>query len=81
VKFKTKNVTLQELLFEDNMMLVAKNEEKLQQNSEVYQKEVGKINMEVNIEKSKTMIIFTKERKHQDKYWNRLQTTTPSAQS
>jgi hypothetical protein len=29
-KFKMKNVTLQELLFEDSMMLVAENEEKLQ---------------------------------------------------
>jgi hypothetical protein len=66
-KFKMKNVTL-------HLRITSENEEKLQQSSEVYQKELGKINMEVNIEKSKTMIIFMKERKHKDK--NRLQTTT-----
>jgi uncharacterized Fe-S center protein len=41
-------------------VLVAETEEKLQQN----QKELGKINIQVNIEKSETMIISTKERKH-----------------
>jgi hypothetical protein len=45
-------------------VLVAKTEEKLQQNQEVYQKELGKMNIEVNIKKSETMIISTKKRKH-----------------
>jgi hypothetical protein len=45
-------------------VLVAETEEILQQNLEAYQRELPKVNMEVNIEKSKIMIISTKERKH-----------------
>jgi hypothetical protein len=44
-------------------VLVAETEEILQQNLEVYQKELRKVNGEENIEKSKTMIITTEERK------------------
>jgi DNA-directed RNA polymerase specialized sigma24 family protein len=50
-KWKMKNVILQELPFADDMVLVAETEEILQQNLEIYQKELREVIMEVNIEK------------------------------
>jgi DNA-directed RNA polymerase specialized sigma24 family protein len=46
-----KNVTLPELPFADDMVLVTETEEILQQNLEIYQKELREVIMEVNIEK------------------------------
>lgn len=54
-----KNLTLQEILFADYMVLIVETEANLQQKLEVYLKETTKINIEI----SKIMILSTKARK------------------
>lgn len=44
-----RNVDLQELLFADDIGLVAKSGNKLQECLKIYQKEIQRINMEINI--------------------------------
>jgi hypothetical protein len=57
-RWKMKNVIPKEVLLADDMVLVAEIEENL----ELYQKELRKINVKVSsMEKSKTMIISMKE--------------------
>ncbi|KAJ8934509.1 hypothetical protein NQ318_010558 [Aromia moschata] len=53
--WRLNQVTLQDLLFADYMVLLAEIEKQLQQNLNIYQMELWKINMEINIEKTKTI--------------------------
>ena len=55
--WRMKAIQLQDMLFADDLVIVVKTKEKLQNNVNKYQKELSAINMEININKSKTMII------------------------
>ncbi|GJQ81101.1 hypothetical protein Trydic_g14272 [Trypoxylus dichotomus] len=62
--WKMNAINVQELMFADDMVLIAHSEETLQQNLKIYQEELTKINMEINTRKTNTMITAAEERKH-----------------
>ena len=60
------------MLFADDMAIVAESEQKLQHNMNEYQKELSAINVEININKSKTMIIANEIKEHKIKIKGQL---------
>lgn len=63
-RWKMKEIQLSELLYADDMVLVAHSEEDLQYNVEIYHNELRKVNMKINIGKTKTMVIAAEEIRH-----------------
>ena len=70
--WRTKSIQLQDMLFTDDMVIVAETEEKLQHNVNEYQKELRAVNMEININKSKTMVIANEIKEHEIKIKGQL---------
>ena len=60
------------MLFADDMVIVAETEEKLQHNVNECQKEISAINMEININKSKTITITNEFKEHKLKIKGQL---------
>lgn len=58
-------VQISELLYADDLVLLAGSERELQYNVDTYIREMQKVNMRINIEKTKTMIVGPTERKHE----------------
>lgn len=51
-------------MFTDDVAAVAESEQNLQQNIDILKDELQKVNMEINISKTKTMVISPKHKKH-----------------
>ena len=67
-----KAIQLQDMLFADDMVIVAVSEEKLQHNVNEFQKELSVINMEINTNKTKTMLIVNEIKEHEIKIKGQL---------
>ena len=59
-----KPTTVSELAFADDLVLIAKSEEDLQHNLNIWNREFIKKNMRPNVAKTETMIISREEQKH-----------------
>ena len=70
--WRMKAIQLQDMLFADDMVIVVESEKKLQHNVNEDQKELSVINMEININKSKTMIIANEIKEHKIKIKGQL---------
>ncbi|XP_073989088.1 uncharacterized protein [Rhodnius prolixus] len=57
-------VTFSSLIYADDLVLIADSQAKLQHNINVWVEELEKKNMEVNLEKSKTMVVCRTEKRH-----------------
>lgn len=58
--WKMQKIDLHELSYADDIELIAKDEKTLNKNLEIYRKTLNKINMNVNQEKTSTMIVSRK---------------------
>ena len=65
--WQMERIQLTELMFADDMAIVAETEKDLQYNIEILDKELSKINMKINIDKTKSMIIATENKRHEIK--------------
>ena len=70
--WRMKAIQLQDMLFADDMVMVIETEEKLQHNVNEYQMELSAINVEININKSKTMITAFEIKEHKIKIKGQL---------
>ena len=70
--WRMRAIQLQDMLFGDDMVIVAESKEELQHNVNEYQRELSAINMEININKSKTMIISKEIKEHKIKIKGQL---------
>ena len=70
--WRMKAKQLQDMRFGDDMVIVAVTEEKLQHDVNEYQRELSAINLEININKSKTMIIANEIKEHKIKIKGQL---------
>lgn len=62
--WKMKETQLTELMFADDMAILADSEENLQFNLDILNKELNKINMKINVDKTKSMIISSGNKVH-----------------
>ncbi|KAJ4432109.1 hypothetical protein ANN_20724 [Periplaneta americana] len=67
-----KPVKILELAFAGDLVLLAKTENDLKHNLSVWNRELKKRNMKINVEKTKTMIISREEKSHTIKLGNQL---------
>lgn len=60
--WKLEGVRLTELLFTDDMVIIADSERNLQESLECLNRELKKINMRINVNKTKSMIISARDK-------------------
>src|SRR6185436_18803325 len=61
--YKLERRTIAECAFADDLAIIAKSEEELQHNLNIWDQELKKHNMTINIEKTKIMVISKEETK------------------
>lgn len=59
-----KIITITELCYADDLIIIGETEKQLQNNIQVFNEELRKKNMKINIQKTKTMVIGNSEEKH-----------------
>lgn len=59
-----KMITITELCYADDLIIIGETEKQLQNNINVFNQELKKKNMKINIQKTKTMVIGNLEEKH-----------------
>ena len=59
-----KIITITELCYADDLIIIGETEKQLQNNIKVFNEELRKKNMKINIQKTKTMVIGNSEEKH-----------------
>lgn len=58
-------IKVSEMTYADDMVLIARDEKMLNKNVRIYNRALKTINMKINDNKTKIMVISNKERKHQ----------------